>query len=64
MFAPRDRAAARDFFDLPPDAKIVLFAADSTSTVRKGFAYLAEALQGIRDVPGLLLVSVGGGEPN
>ena len=61
-FAPRDRKAARDFFDLPPDAKIVLFAADSTSTVRKGFACLAEALQGMTDVPGLLLVSVGRGE--
>jgi glycosyltransferase involved in cell wall biosynthesis len=62
-FAPRDRKFSRDFFDLPPDAKIVLFAADSAATVRKGFAYLAEALQGVRDVPGLLLVSVGGGDP-
>ena len=62
-FAPRDRKFARDFFDLPPDAKIVLFAADSTANVRKGFAYLAEALQGISDVPGLLLVSVGRGSP-
>jgi glycosyltransferase involved in cell wall biosynthesis len=63
-FAPRDRKFSRDFFDLPPDAKIVLFAADSTKTVRKGFAYLVEALQGMTDVPDLLLVSVGGGEPN
>jgi glycosyltransferase involved in cell wall biosynthesis len=63
VFSPRDRGAARDFFDLPADAKIVLFAADSTSTVRKGFSYLAEALRGMTDVPGLLLVSVGRGEP-
>lgn len=62
-FAPRDKPFSRDFFDLPPDAKIVLFAADSAATVRKGFAYLAEALQGMADVPGLLLVSVGGGDP-
>jgi glycosyltransferase involved in cell wall biosynthesis len=62
-FRPRDRKAARDFFDLPPDAKIVLFAADSANTVRKGFAYLAEALQGMRDVKDLLLVSIGGGSP-
>jgi glycosyltransferase involved in cell wall biosynthesis len=62
-FAPRDKRFARDFFDLPPDAKVVLFAADSASTVRKGFAYLAEALQGMNDVANLLLVSVGGGEP-
>ena len=63
QFAPRDRGSARDHFGLPPGAKIVLFAADSTSTVRKGFAYLAEALQGMTDVADLLLVSVGGGEP-
>ena len=62
-FAPRDRKFSRDFFDLPPDAKIVLFAADTAATVRKGFAYLAEALQGMADVPDLLLVSVGGGDP-
>jgi glycosyltransferase involved in cell wall biosynthesis len=62
-FAPRDKKFSRDFFDLPPDARIVLFAADTAATVRKGFAYLAEALQGMSDVPNLLLVSVGGGEP-
>jgi glycosyltransferase involved in cell wall biosynthesis len=62
-FRPRDRAVSRDFFNLPPDGKIVLFAADSADTVRKGFAYLAEALAGMRDVPNLLLLSLGGGKP-
>jgi len=62
-FAPRDMKFSRDFFDLPPGAKIVLFAADSAATVRKGFAYLAEALQGMTGVENLLLVSVGGGDP-
>jgi glycosyltransferase involved in cell wall biosynthesis len=62
-FRPRDRRFSRDFFDLPPDAKIVLFAADSADTVRKGFAYLAEALAGMRDVGNLLLLSIGGGKP-
>ena len=62
-FRPRDRGFARDFFNLSPSSKIVLFAADSADTVRKGFAYLAEALSGMRDVEDLLLVSVGGGEP-
>ena len=62
-FRPRDPKFSRDFFDLPPDAKIVLFAADSADTVRKGFAYLAEALAGMRDIENLLLVSVGGGSP-
>src|SRR5947199_3893035 len=62
-FAPRDRLFSRDFFDLPPQAKIVLFAADTAATVRKGFACLAEALKGMSGVDDLLLVSVGGGEP-
>ena len=62
-FRPRDRAFSRDFFNIPPDAKVVLFAADSADTVRKGFSYLAEALAGMRDVPDLLLLSVGGGKP-
>jgi glycosyltransferase involved in cell wall biosynthesis len=63
QFRPRDPKFSRDFFDLPLDAKIVLFAADSADTVRKGFAYLAEALAGMRDVEKLLLVSIGGGNP-
>lgn len=62
-FAPRDRRFSRDFFDLPPEARIVLFAADSTSTVRKGLAELTEALQGMAGVDNLLLISVGGGDP-
>jgi len=62
-FRPRDRKAARDVFSLPPDAKVVLFAADSADTVRKGFVYLAEALSGMRDVQNLLLLSIGGGKP-
>jgi glycosyltransferase involved in cell wall biosynthesis len=62
-FAPRDKKFSRDFFDLPPGARIVLFAADTAATVRKGFTYLAEALQGMTGIDNLLLVSVGGGDP-
>lgn len=62
-FRPREQKFARDFFDLPPGAKIVLFAADSADTVRKGFVYLAEAMQSMRGVDDLLLLSVGGGKP-
>jgi len=62
-FAPRDRLFSRDFFDLPRQAKIVLFAADTAATLRKGFGYVAEALKGMAGVDDLLLVSVGGGEP-
>lgn len=60
-FAPRDKAFCRDLWDIPRDAKVVLFAAESIANVRKGFAHLAEALAGVRGIEGVLLVSVGGG---
>lgn len=58
-FAPRDRPDSRFSLDLPQDARVVLFLTDSIVTRRKGFALLAEALNGLKDVPGLLLVSIG-----
>ncbi len=58
-FAPRDREAARSALELPQDARIVLFLTDSIVTRRKGFALLAEALNGIKDVPDLQLLSLG-----
>lgn len=63
VFAPRDRAAARSRFGLPEDARVALFVATSRENRRKGFALLAEALSGLSGVvPGLWLLSVGGGE--
>jgi glycosyltransferase involved in cell wall biosynthesis len=58
-FAPRDRAAARSSLDLPQEDRIVLFLTDSIVTRRKGFALLAEALNGLEDVPNVLLLSLG-----
>jgi glycosyltransferase involved in cell wall biosynthesis len=62
-FAPRDRHFARDVLGLPRDAKIVLFAAESLTFKRKGFALLAQVLQDLAEVPGLVLVSIGLGNP-
>jgi glycosyltransferase involved in cell wall biosynthesis len=58
-FAPRDKAFARATLGLPPDARIVLFAAESLTVKRKGFGLLLEALKGLQDEPDLLLLSVG-----
>lgn len=59
-FAPRNRDLARSVFGIAEDANVLLFAADSLVTVRKGFALLAEALKSLADVPNLTLLSVGG----
>src|SRR5207302_10128011 len=61
-FAPRDKNFSRDLWNIPRDAAVVLFAAESVANVRKGFAHLAQAVANIRGVDKLLLVSVGGGK--
>jgi len=60
-FAPRDKGFSRDLWNIPRDAKVVLFAAESVANVRKGFRHLADALAMMTDMKNLLLVSVGGG---
>lgn len=62
-FAPRDRDFARDTLGVPRGSKVVLFIADSASNKRKGFDYLAKALQKLGDRPDLFLLSVGGVKP-
>jgi glycosyltransferase involved in cell wall biosynthesis len=42
---------------------VVLFIAVSIAKRRKGFVYLAEALSGLKEIPNLLLVSLGHGKP-
>ena len=43
-FRPVDRQSVRSTLNIPPDARVVLFCADSTTTKRKGFSYLLDAL--------------------
>lgn len=59
-FAPRDKGFSRDLWNIPRDAKVILFAAESVDAKRKGFAYVAEALSGLNGIEKPLLVSVGG----
>lgn len=61
-YAPRDRGLARRVLDIPPDARVLLFVAESVRNRRKGFDLLCEALARSTDVSGLLLLSIGKGE--
>lgn len=63
VFAPRDRSAARANLGIPEEASVLLFIADSLVTRRKGFALLAEALEGLAGVPDLFLLSLGHNNP-
>lgn len=61
-FAPRDRNFCRELWDIPRDAKVVMFAAESVINERKGFAQLAQAISKMGRIENLLLLSVGGGK--
>lgn len=63
IFAPRNRATAREVVGVPQDAKVVLIVADGLHVPRKGLHLLAEALHGIEKERGLFLVSLGPGQP-
>ncbi|MGH7945905.1 MAG: glycosyltransferase [Opitutaceae bacterium] len=60
-FHPIPRAEARRRLNLPMDARIVLFVADLVIDRRKGLRLLLKAFQEIKDIPGLLLVTLGRG---
>lgn len=63
VFAPRERDWARDLLGISRLARVVLFVAEPVSRRLKGFSHLARALEGLRSMPNLLLVSVGSGRP-
>ena len=57
---PRDEARRR--LGLPARARIVLFVAENVADRRKGFRHLLEAVAAIRDLPNLLLLTLGRGD--
>jgi glycosyltransferase involved in cell wall biosynthesis len=61
-FYPVEKTKARRRFNLPRDAKVVLFVAEQIEDPRKGFPFLLKAIDAIRAVPGLLLVTLGRGD--
>lgn len=63
VFRPLARSEARRRLNLPPAARIVLFVADQIEDPRKGLHELGAAFAGVRDVPDILLVTLGRGAP-
>lgn len=61
-YYPVERTEARRRFNLPTEARIVLFVAEQIEDPRKGFRFLLKAIDAIRGVPGLLLVTLGRGD--
>jgi len=59
QFQPRDRNSARRLFEIPPEAKVVLFVADWASEKRKGLDLLLDAIRGLRDIPSLYVFAIG-----
>jgi glycosyltransferase involved in cell wall biosynthesis len=62
VFRPRDRASAREIFGIPPDAKVVMFAAQSVKNHRKGADLLLSALAQLDVGEPVWLLSVGAGK--
>lgn len=58
-FQPRDKAAMKKKYQLPIDKHVLLFAANGTDNVYKGFPYLLEALQMLPDKEQYVLAVVG-----
>jgi len=59
QYHPVERAEARRRLNLPLDAHIVLFVAESLVDRRKGFGLLLKAFEALRNLEGLLLVTLG-----
>lgn len=61
-YRPVDRAEARRRFGLPTAGPILLFLAESIEERRKGLDYLMRAVAGVRDIPHLLVITLGRGD--
>ena len=66
VFRPTRKASAREVLQLPIDARVVLFVSLGLESPRKGFSYLVQALQEIREgwmgAENLILLCVGEGD--
>ena len=58
-FQPRNRDFARQLFEIPLEAKVVLFLADWANEKRKGLDLLLEAIRGLGGIPDLYVFAVG-----
>jgi glycosyltransferase involved in cell wall biosynthesis len=63
IFRPmREARRLLDAFGVPPSARIVLFVAEHTNYLRKGFTLLDSALARLKDISDVALISLGRGE--
>jgi glycosyltransferase involved in cell wall biosynthesis len=58
-FQPMEKQAARRELGLGAEEKVVLFVADFLTDTRKGFRFLLGALDVLRDLPGLRVLTLG-----
>jgi len=61
VYSPKDSTAARAMLGIPQDTRILLFVAEPLGRRIKGFAFLAEALEGASSRDRFLLVTMGSG---
>jgi len=59
IFRPIDKQIARTALNLPKDARVVLFVAESAANRRKGYSLLVQALHALANQPGLVLLTLG-----
>jgi glycosyltransferase involved in cell wall biosynthesis len=60
-FQPRDQVVARERFDIPPEAKVVLFVAHAASEKRKGWDLFLKAMEVFRTDSEVFVLAVGYG---
>lgn len=63
LFAPRPAQGLRHALRIDDAARVILFVAERTDNQRKGFSLLASALQSLQFDAPIVLLSVGGHEP-
>lgn len=63
VFSPRSALGLRESFGIPDGTPVLLFVADNAANQRKGFSYLADALQAMDRRRIFCLVSMGGDQP-
>jgi glycosyltransferase involved in cell wall biosynthesis len=62
IFRPREQQMARELLDIPPGVRVLLYVAQPVDRWEKGFMYVVEALQQVKDWRDLFLVIAGGGK--
>lgn len=63
LFRPHDQGVMREFYGIPREASVVAFLSDPLDRVFKGFPFLIQALNGMKGIPNLFLLTGGGGMP-